>query len=158
MRLDRIIIGLFAGFVVAVAAAILLIVWKEETTEVNLATGEMRMRSEIVGSEPRFETIENGSNWRGDRTLEDKWVAFSVVEHRLLTGQTFKRRIGMVYVDAVTVATALFVHDDAARAAVMTEIYQADPERIWQVRSRLRERFQAMHPTPTGPHHATPQH
>lgn len=157
MRIDRIIILVFCAMAAGILALVLTWTWKEETIELELITGRMRLVTRVLAAEERSSPIEEGRIAMPEVVTtaaaaaatgpSERWVPVSVIEHRLISGSTMRKRIGMVYQDALVVALALHSRRPDGLPARLERIQRAGYDEIWQVRAELRAEFAAAGPT-----------
>lgn len=151
MRIDRIIIVAFCAMIVGILAIALTWTWKEESLELDVMSGRMRLVTRVLSAEDRTNPIDEGRiAIPAAAAAAERWIPVSVVEHRLISGSTMRKRIGMVYQDALVVALALHSRRPDELPARLERIQRASYDEIWQVRADLRAEFAAAGPTRAG--------
>ena len=144
MRIDRIIITVFIGFILIVFTIVLTIQWKVEYTELNLSNGKMRMVTKIITMEDMIEDIESNLEWVGEVSRGrngEQWVQVSNRDYRLIRGARYKRMVGLVYMDAFTMAKVMSIKIGSSLPDSVAMIQDASFEQIWGIRQSLRTSY-----------------
>ncbi|MEK7412295.1 MAG: hypothetical protein AAB263_03130 [Planctomycetota bacterium] len=126
------------GLVILVCARVC-----NETTEINLANGEMRVVSSFLGCDFRETHVDAGLDWFGqymEPHAPDRWIPYSENKKRLFASEgVCEKRIGMVYWDAAVLAKLLFT--EQALQVELRKVANADYRSIWDIRSDYRGRL-----------------
>lgn len=137
MRIDKVVIYTFAILCVLTVSILVFARTCNETTEVNVTKGDMRVVSSFLGCDYREIHVDAGLGWVAnvmDADTPDRWIPYSENRKRLLERECVReKRVGMVYWDATTLAGLLF--KDQALKVELDKIANADYHSIWDIRS-----------------------
>jgi len=102
------------------------------------------MVTKIITMEDMIEDIESNLEWVGEVSRGrngEQWVQVSNRDYRLIRGARYKRMVGLVYMDAFTMAKVMSIKIGSSLPDSVAMIQDASFEQIWGIRQSLRTSY-----------------